>query len=140
MTMCSADEDMRKRHVSIFHHIYYKQTEYNKEGKYLSFGAFSSKNRENMSADGPVTKALVKTRSCLWTNPLSLKGMTDITPVAYYFVTLSYYVLLRNLKTHRVTLIKDGVISQYDFMHPELQQKKWAQFPTGILTPTNARR
>ena len=140
MTMCSADEDMRKRQLSIFHHIYYKQTEHKKEGEYVSFSAFSGKDREKMSADGPVTKASVSDSSRLWTNTLFSENMTDSTPVAFSFIMQSYYVLLRNLKTHKVTLIKDAALGRYWFMHPELQQKTWAYFPIGVLTPSDTCR
>lgn len=137
--MCSADEDLRKLHVSIFHHIYYKQTDCQKEGEYVSFSAGSGKSRQKVHADGPVTKASVQNSTRLWTNTLFSEGVEDSTPVAYFFIMQSYYVLLRNLKTHKVTLIKDAVIDRYYFVHPELQQKTWAHFPMGVLTPAGVR-
>lgn len=141
MTMCSANEDMRKRQLPIFHHIYNMHTAHKKEGEYMSFSASSgSKNRKKMSADRPVTKASVNDSSRLWTNSLFSERMTDNSaPVAYSFIMQSYYVLLRDLKPHKVTLIKDAAIGRYHFMHPELQRKTWAHFPMRVLTPTDAR-
>lgn len=136
--MCSADEDVRKRHLSIFHHIYYKQTEHEKEGKYVSFSACSGKNREKIYPDCSVAEDSVNNSSRLWTNTLFSEGMTDSTPVAYSFIMQSYYILLGNMKIHKVTLIKDAVFGRYYFMHPELKQKTWAHFPMGVLTPTDA--
>lgn len=139
ITMCSADEDMRKLHQSVIHHVYYKHSEQKKEGEYESFSACSGPKGEKMSADGLVTKASVKNASRRWTNTLFSEGTPNSMPVAYSFIMQSYYIRLGNWKIRKVPLIEDPVIGRYYFMHPQLKRKTWAQFPMGVLTPTDAR-
>ena len=139
MTIRSADEDMRKLHLSIFHHVYYKQSQCKKEGEYVSFSRCSDHQCGKISADGAVSKASVKNLSRLWTNTLFSEGTPDSTPVAYSFIMQSYYILVGSSKTRKVTLIEDAITGRYYFMHPELRRKTWAHFSMGVLTPDYAR-